>query len=50
MLLLITKYYIYNERDRKHLVFGALMKNIMNIYDIEKNLADENPHKKAKFR
>ena len=45
-LLLLFKYYIYNVRDRKHLVFEALMKNIKNIYDIEKNLAGQDPHKK----
>ena len=48
-LLLLLKYYIYNARDRKHLAFEALMKNIKNIYDIEKNLADQDPHKKTKF-
>ena len=48
-LLLLFKYYIYNARDRKHLVFEALMKNIKNIYDIEKDLADQDPHKKTKF-
>ena len=48
-LLLLFKYYIYNGRDRKHLVFEALMKNIKNIYDVEKNLADQDPHKKTKF-
>ena len=47
--LLLFKYYIYNARDRKHLVFEALMKNIKNIYDIEKSLADQDPHKKTKF-
>ena len=36
-LLLLFKYYIYNARDRKRLVFEALMTNIKNIYDIEKN-------------
>ena len=25
------------------------MKNIKNIYDTEKNLADQDPHKKTKF-
>ena len=48
-LLLLFKYCIYNARDRKHLVFEAQMKNIKNIYDIENNLADQNPHKKTKF-
>ena len=48
-LLLLFKYYIHNARDRKHLVFEALMKNIKNIYDIEKNLTDQDPHKKTKF-
>ena len=48
-LLLLFKCYIYKGRDRKHLVFGALMKNIKNIYDIEKNLTDQDPHKKTKF-
>ena len=48
-LLLLFKYYIYNVRDREHLVFEALMKNIKNIYDIEKNLADQNNHKKTKY-
>ena len=48
-LLLLFKYYIYNVRDRKHLVFEALMKNIKDIYDIEKNLAEQDPHKKTKF-
>ena len=43
------KYYIYNGRDRKHLVFEALMKNIKNIYNVEKNLANQDPHKKRKF-
>ena len=27
----------------------SLMKNIKNIYDIEKNLADQDLHKKIKF-
>ena len=48
-LLLLFKYYIYKPRDRKHLVFETLVKNIKNIYDIEKNLADHDPHKKTKF-
>ena len=48
-LLLLFKYYIYNARDQKHLVFEALIKNIKNIYDIEKKLADQDPHKKTKF-
>ena len=48
-LLLLFKNCIYNARDRKHLVFEALMKNKKNIYDIEKNLADQDPHKKTKF-
>ena len=48
-MLLLLKYYTYNVRDPKHLVFKALMKNIKNIYDIEKNLADQDPHKKTKF-
>ena len=47
-LLLLFKYYIYNARDQKHLVIEVLMKNIKNIYDIEKNLADQGPHKKKK--
>ena len=34
--LLLFKYYIYSVRDRKHLVFEALMKNIKNIYDRRK--------------
>ena len=38
-----------NVRDQKHLVFPALMKNTNNIYDIEKNLADQDPHKKTKY-
>ena len=48
-LLLLFKYYIYNARDQKHLVCEALMKNIKNIYDIEKNLGDQDSHKKIKF-
>ena len=48
-LLLLFKYYMYNVRDQKHLVFPALMKNTNNIYDIEKNLADQDPHKKTKY-
>ena len=48
-LLLLFKYYIFNARDLKHLVFEALMKNVKNIYDIEKDLADQDPHKKIKF-
>ena len=48
-LLLLFKYYIYSARDRKHQVFEALMKNIKNIYDVEKHLADQDPHKKTKF-
>ena len=48
-LLLLFKYYIHNARDRKHLVFEALIKNVKNIYDIERNLADQDPHKKTKF-
>ena len=48
-ILLLFKYYIYNVRDRKHLPFEALMKDIKNSYDIEKNLADQDPHKKKKF-
>ena len=48
-LLQLFKYYIYNARDQKHVVFEALMKNIKNIYDIEKNLADQDPHKKTTF-
>ena len=48
-LLLLFKYYIYNARDRKHLVFEALMKNVKNICDIEKTLVDQDPHKKSKF-
>ena len=43
-LLLLFQYCIYNARDRKHLVFEALMKNIKYIYDIEKTLADQDPH------
>ena len=48
-LLLPFKYYIYNARDCKHLVFEVLMKDIKNIYDIKKKLADQDPHKKTKF-
>ena len=48
-LFLLFMYDIYNARDRRHLVFEALMKNIKNIYDIEKNLADQDPHKKINF-
>ena len=48
-LLLLFKYHIYNAIDRKHLVFETLMKNIKNIYNIEKNLADQDLHKKTKF-
>ena len=48
-LLLLFSNCIYNVRDRKHLVFEALMKNIKNIYDIEKDLAEQDPHKKSKF-
>ena len=48
-LLLPVKYYIYDARDQKHLIFESLMKNIKNIYDIEKNLADQDPRKKTKF-
>ena len=48
-LLLLFKYYNYNARDRKHLVCEALMKNIKNIYDTEKNLTNQDPHKKIKF-
>ena len=48
-LLLLFNYYICNTRDRKHLAFEASMKNIKNICDIEKNLADQDLHKKAKF-
>ena len=48
-LLLLFKYYIYNTRDRKHLLFEALVKNIRNIYDIEQNLADQDPYKKTKL-
>ena len=33
-LLLLFKYYIYNARDRKHLVSEASMKSMKNIYDI----------------
>ena len=33
-LLLLFKYYIYNARDRKHLVSEAWMKSMKNIYDI----------------
>ena len=47
-MLLLFKYYIYNARDQEHLIFEALMKNIKNIYDTEKNLADQDP-KKTKF-
>ena len=46
--LRLFKYYIYNTRDPKHIVFEALMENIKNIYDIDKNLADHDPHKKIK--
>ena len=38
---------MYNARDRKHLVIEAPMKNIKHIYDIEKNLGDEDPHNKV---
>ena len=48
-LLLLFKYYIYNARDQNHLLFKVLMKNIKNIYDIKKNLADQDSHKKTKF-
>ena len=48
-LLLLFKYYIYNVRDWKRLVFEALMRNILSIYDIEKNLADQDLHKKIKL-
>ena len=48
-LLLLFKYYIYNTRDRKHLVFEALMKNIKNICYMDKHLADQDPHKITKF-
>ena len=48
-LLLLFKYYIPNARDRKYLVFEALMKNIKNTYNIEKNLADQDPPKETKF-
>ena len=48
-LLLLFKYYIYNAIDQKHLIFEALMKNIKDICDIEKNVADQDPHKKKKF-
>ena len=48
-LLLLFKYYIYNAGDRKHLFFEPLMKNIENIHDIEKNLTNQDPHKKTKF-
>ena len=30
-------------------LFEALMKYIKNIYNIEKNLADQDSHKKTKF-
>ena len=30
-------------------IFEVLMKNIKNIYDIEENLVDQDPHKKTKF-
>ena len=48
-LLLLFKYYIYSARERKDLVFEVLMKNIKNIYDIKKNLTDQDPHKKTKL-
>ena len=48
-MLLLFKYYIYNATERIHLFFEALMKNIKNINDIWKNLADQDPHKKTKF-
>ena len=48
-LLLLFKYYIYNARDLKHLVFKALMKNLKNIYNIEKHVAVQDPYKKTKF-
>ena len=38
-LLLLLQYYIYNARNRKYLVFEALMKNIKKINDIEKHLS-----------
>ena len=46
-LLLLFKY--YNARDQKHLIIEDLMKNIRNIYDIEKNLPDQDDLKKIKF-
>ena len=49
-LLLLFKYDIYYVRDQKHLVFEALMKNMKNVYDIEKNLTDQYPHKKTKYQ
>ena len=49
-LLILFKSYIYNARNQKHLIFEAIMKNIKNVDDIEKNLADQYPHKKTKFR
>ena len=33
----------------KHLVFEALMKNIKKIFDIEKNLPDQDRNNKMKF-
>ena len=46
--LLLFKYYIYNAKDRKNLALEALMKNIKNIYDMDKNLGDQDTHKKTK--
>ena len=46
--LLLFKYYIYNARDQKNLAFEPLMKNIKNIYDMEKNLGDQDTRKKTK--
>ena len=34
---------------QKHLDFKTLIKNVKNIYNIEKNLADQDPHIKTKF-
>ena len=46
---LLFKCYVYNAKDQAHLVFEALMKNVKNIYITEKNLADQDLHKKTKF-
>ena len=33
----------------KHLVFETFMKNIKKLFDIEKNLADQDRNNKTKF-